>query len=307
MLSVILKILSLLGILLLCLAGIVLAAVLLVLFFPIFYQLTGVKHTEEQKLAVRANWLLGLLRLSYEYETCGRLKVKLLFFSLYDSDKKITSKKKQKTTKDKGESKSSEKNKAETTAEKKPDKEDKESEEKAEERKQQAVSRTAERKKQHTEDLEEKEKEAQDVPKLFHKIKYTIQNIYDKIKRIWDNISYYADLLREEDTKKMFSDCLLRVGKVWKNIRPRKIRGRILFGTGEPDTTGYLYGIYCIFNGISPSRVLVTPEFMEPVLEGELYVSGHITVFTVLWNGLRLVFDKNIKQFIQKCKAGRKQ
>ena len=145
------------------------------------------------------------------------------------------------------------------------------------------------------------------ILKKIRKIKYTIRSIYDKIKNIWENISCYIELLQEEETKQLFSHVIFRLGKILKNIRPRHIRGQILFGTGSPDTTGYAYGVYGMLSPFLGNKVLVTPDFSRAVLEGDIYVSGHITVFTILWNILRVLADKKLRRFINKMKAGRKK
>ena len=145
------------------------------------------------------------------------------------------------------------------------------------------------------------------ILKKIKKIKYTICSIYDKIKNIWENISYYVELLREEETRQLFSHVVFRLGKILKSIRPRRIRGQLLFGTGSPDTTGYAYGVYGMLSPFLGCRLLVTPDFTRAVLEGDIAVAGHITVFTILWNGLKVLLDKKFRRFVQKMKAGRKK
>lgn len=135
------------------------------------------------------------------------------------------------------------------------------------------------------------------------KIKYTIQSICDKMREIWGNISYYAALLQEEGTKQLFAQTLFHTGKILKNIRPRHIKAEILFGTGSPDTTGYVYGIYCMaVPFLRGAKVEVTPDFDEAVLRGELEISGHVTLWVLVVNVLRLFFDKNLRRFLGRIK-----
>ena len=138
--------------------------------------------------------------------------------------------------------------------------------------------------------------------KKFQKIKYTICNIYDKIRGIWKNISYYSALLQEENTKQLYSYAKLCAAKILKNIRPRHIRADILFGTGSPDTTGYVFGLYCMLYPALGAKCVVTPDFERAVLEGRADISGHITVFVLGINVLRLMLDKKLRRFIRKLK-----
>ncbi len=319
MLSITLKVLSILGILLLCLLGLVILLVLLALFFPVSYRLKGRKDVEEMSVSVRVSWLFGLLRVLFEYPEPGRILVKILPFTVFDSGKEPGSDGKTKESSG--------------GAREKPERENAIKKEGREEKKEGTGSsadpgqgsQTAADRGQNGEQAEKPEKkpekkpEVQEPPreetdsadplilKKFKKIKYTIRSIYDKIKNIWENISYYIELLREEETRLLFSHVVFRLGKILKSIRPRRIRGQVLFGTGSPDTTGYAYGVYGMLSPFLGTRLLVTPDFTRGVLEGELDIAGHITVYTIIWNGLKVLLDKKLRRFIQKMKAGRKK
>lgn len=321
MLSVVLKVLSILGILLLCLLGLAVLLILLVLFFPISYALTGRKGPEETAVRVRASWLFGFLRVIYDYPEPGRILVKVLPFTVYDSEKGSGDK----TGEDSGGPGEKGKDKAGadggtdagqalvSDAGQPPDA-DAETEDSQDGTgqdggKQGSAATESTAAGSGSSDTAEEQEAGGDpaILKKFKKIKYTIRGIYDKIKNIWENISYYIKLLQEEETRLLFSHVMLRLGKIWKDIRPRKVWGQVLFGTGSPDTTGYAYGVYGMMSPSLGDRLLVTPDFTRAVLEGELQVLGHITVFTVLWNGLKLLLDKKLKRFITKMKAGRKK
>ena len=84
MLDICLGILAVLGIVLLVLAALAAASLLLVLFFPLTYRVRGFREPEAFGLTVNVRWLLGLVRAVCRYPDPGRLKVKVLCFSLYD-------------------------------------------------------------------------------------------------------------------------------------------------------------------------------------------------------------------------------
>ena len=97
MLTVILKILSILGILLLVLLGVLFSAILLVLFVPVTYRVRADRQetvpdgdgrpadSPLMHIAVKADWLLGVLRVRFMYPDPGTVKVKALCFTLFDS------------------------------------------------------------------------------------------------------------------------------------------------------------------------------------------------------------------------------
>ena len=337
MLSIFVKILSILGILLLCLLGLAVLVLLLVLFFPICYRITGEKNADATTAHIRIRWLFGLLRVCFDYPEPAKALVKFLPFTVFESGKATGENKGKTSDQDKALAKKQAKPKAQAAkmqAEKTQENElpaagNAETEKKdaraeadnAEPKTWENDSSDAAKNDSMTAETEAAPKEdtADNDPsgaeekkvfgffKKFEKIKYTIRSIYDKIRKIWENISYYVELLREEETKRLFDHAVFRLGKILKSIRPRHVRGSFLFGTGSPDTTGYAYGIYGIFSPLLGDELAVTPDFSRAVLEGDLYISGHITVFTILWNGLKVLFDKNMRRFVRKMKAGRKK
>lgn len=139
------------------------------------------------------------------------------------------------------------------------------------------------------------------------KIKYTICNIYDKIKKIWKNISYYIELLQEENTKQLAAHALERGKKVFKSVGPRHVKGELVFGAGSPDTTGYLYGGYCVVASLFGIGFRVTPDFEQKRLEGEFDVSGHVILWVFAINGLKLLFDRKLRVFLRGLKAAQKK
>lgn len=277
MLAVILKILSILGIILLVLLGISLVIILLVLFFPIIYRINAGKNEESVTVNGRANWLFGLFRVSFIYPEPGKLIVKLLWFTLYDSSK----------------------SKKDITTTEVPDL--KQPTEYTEEEK--ASPKQEMTKKEETDSFTDtSEAETKEEPKpwkeklfaKFEKIKYTIRKIYDKIKHILENISFYKELLQDDDTKNLISHAWKRLGKILKSIRPRKLETDIVFGMNSPDVTGYVFGLYGMLSPRLGKDVVITPDFTQQILEGNVYAAGHFTIFTLLIHLLAVLFDKRL-------------
>ncbi len=77
--SMALKILSILGIILLCLLVLVLTALLLVLFCPVTYRGGATAHAGEYRVWFRFRWFLGLVRGTFSYPGEGGTQIKLLW------------------------------------------------------------------------------------------------------------------------------------------------------------------------------------------------------------------------------------
>ncbi|MCM1185353.1 MAG: hypothetical protein NC251_09705 [Lachnoclostridium sp.] len=283
MLAVILKILSIIGIVLLSLIGILLLICLLVLFVPVSYRVTGHKDKEETEIKVRMSWLFRLIRVFYDYPEPGCVRAKALFFTVYDSQKAASSKQEE----------------SESAAVRGVSGENPQDREQKSGKLSEAGNVATDRKPRTGEEEQpvgqDAEKEGEHFGK-FKKLKYTIQILCDKIKEIRENISYYKRLWEREETRQLLGYALMRIGKVLKNIRPRKWKCRLLYGADSPDVTGYLYGVYAmVCPHLGSYSVDLTPDFTQAVFEGELDTSGHITVFQVLWNALLLLLDKRFR------------
>lgn len=320
--DVILRIFSVIGILLLVLLGLALLLLLLVLFFPATYRVKGEKGPEKLWLTARADWLFGVLRVRYAYPEPGNATVKILWKTLLDigpgskeADDSSESAAEAEGQAEKPQAASSE---SAAEAEGQSGEPATASSESADGTEGQA-GRSGQAEKSPDASSEasvgtESQAEKPQAESFFlriitkiEKIKYTILKLYDKIKDIWENISYYLALLQDENTAGLWRHVKLRVGKVLKSIRPRHIRANVIFGTGAPDTTGYAFGLYGMLSPILGSKVCVTPDFTRAVLEGNLDISGHITVWTCVWNALKLLLDKKLHLFWKKMRHGRKE
>lgn len=330
--AIVLQILSILGILLLIALCVLILVLVLLLFWPVTYRLEGQKSEAETTWKFRALWLFGLARAGYRYPDPGRLTVKLLWFTLYDSGAEAADTESSSDTQNTAAKNTGTKN-AETTrsetinSAKHKQTEDADLREEArstetctkeqqnaaqqntmqqdKESKDSSAEEPGPGKKQTTEDAAKKSR-ITFKERLFakiEKIKYTIRKIYDKIRHILGEVDYYKELLQDEDTRALLTHARKRIGRVLHHIRPRTLKADILFGTGSPDTTGYAYGIYGMFSPQLGKDICITPDFTQQVLTGRIYAAGHVTVFTLLIHVMALLSDKRLRILIRRLKT----
>lgn len=320
--NIIIMILSLTGRILLGLLALVFLLLLLVLFFPVTYRLRGERSGDKLTVSAKADWLFGVFRVRYAYPEPGSVTVKLLWKKLLDTSaasgkgkdadqEKKGSDKEQKAGGDSeaeavpengGSTEAAETETSTTDGAEAPGVETDNSRAEA------AGAGTGDGGNEaHDADDEGADTPADGFLGKISKIKYTILKIYGKIKDIWGHWSYYAGVLREDNTVVLWKHVRQRLGKVLWAIRPRRINGSLVFGTGAPDTTGYLFGVYGMLSPLLHYSLCVTPDFTQQILEGNIDISGRITLWTLTWNGLKLFLDKKLRLFIQKMKAGRRE
>lgn len=304
--QIVLWILSFCGIALLVVLGLVLLLVILLLFVPIRYRGDFKKDVDTVTVQVKGSWLLRLIRVKAEYEKELLIKAYVLCFKVFDSAKPAKEKK-QKVVKKTGEK----------NAEKEVEKEtEKEADTKAENvAAQEDIEADIGEVVETAVDADSENESAADnnaveeKRSFFEKLRIKVQNIFCKMKRIYDkikevinNIGYYLELLRADETKAVFGKSMFRLLKVLKSIRPRKLIAELVVGTGSPDTTGYVMALAGMMYPYWDRHVNIEPDFEETIFEGSIFFKGHVTLFVLLWQALRIYFDKDIRTLLGKFK-----
>ena len=150
-----------------------------------------------------------------------------------------------------------------------------------------SISQTENKAESHSDDVEEqsqpREQETKEKKKSFslkeklEKIRYTIPAIYDKIKPV--------------------------AGKLLRHILPQKIKGYLLFGTGQPDQTGYILGVISIIRGIRGyDKFDIEADFERQIVEGKIQCKGRIRLATVGILALQIYRNKELRELINKWK-----
>ena len=292
MLHVILQILSVIGIVFLILLAILILIVLTVLFVPIRYQLYGEKETKDFEGTAKVTFLFPILYFKLHMKNLKReWQVRILGIKIAGYPK----------TKRKCKNKSVTNNRETEDL-------------KTEVKTQQADAKTEEpgvTAKQTGEEIKEPEVTVQqteaetkktEVKEQQTKQKYTFSSVYDKIKEVWNNISYYKERITAEENKLFFGRVKDRLFKILKSIKPRVLKADLLIGTGSPDTTGYVCALYGMLSPILGRDFILTPDFEEKVLKGSFYAKGKIRIFTILRHGIMVLLDKQLKAFMKEMK-----
>lgn len=135
------------------------------------------------------------------------------------------------------------------------------------------------------------------------KLKYTFQSICDTIKKIIKNYRFYKDLWDKPQGKAAVSLVKGQVAALFKKIRSSKIDGNVVFGMGDPASTGQILGAVGAVYGFLPEKLYITPDFEEKKLEGNLHVRGKVRLIHVLVIAVKLILDKNIRYVVKKIQS----
>lgn len=131
-------------------------------------------------------------------------------------------------------------------------------------------------------------------------IQVFFQNLWTVLKKIKRKMEWLADVKefwQLENTRRMV--CILKdnVIHLWRKLKPRVLRGKVIFGTGDPCTTGQILGAAAMLYAVYGKGVQVIPDFEEARLEGELYIRGRISIITILMILIRIFLSGEWNQF----------
>ncbi len=313
---ILLQILKWIGLILLGILALVLLIVILVLFVPIRYRIEGEKYTEAHA-KVSATWLLKAVRLTAEY-TGGKslvTKLKVLWFTLMDSSSEVEEDDdisdeeiEELMAEDEDEPSVSTANEGaeagpETTAEVKPEngEEPEEKPETSEEQDSGAAKPEADGAKPENGETTEapKEKEHKSFSERLQDINDKVLEFLEKPFEKLESLNKKKDLIinfveNEHNcaTVKLLKTTLV---KLLKAILPKKGRGKIRFGTGDPASTGQaLAGLAVLYVPLG-GNLKVTPEFEEKVFEGEGWLKGRIYIITIVVLAAKVWFNRDFK------------
>ena len=126
----------------------------------------------------------------------------------------------------------------------------------------------------------------------------------EKLKKIKAEFDYYKNLLWDSPRGK--SAVELTFAQLWvllKKLKPSKIEGNVIFGTGDPASTGQAIGAIGALYGFLPKKLHITPDFEEERYEGKLHIKGKLRLIHVVIIALKLIVDKNFRYVVKKVLA----
>lgn len=270
---IILGVFKWIGIILLCILGLILLLCLAVLLIPIRYQLSAVWQ-EEHRVKGSVSWLLHLIHLSFDTDRQQRVCIRI--FGIPVNGRFHTKKKKsQKRRKVRQKRKASVSTKAQRKEGASPAKVQKavESSTTAGEPKEAGGAKTA--------DSSDTKKRADSSE---NRLVCALRRITGRVKKFFLSIAGLFAKIKaiDEESIELLQAVLKSSGGLLKHMAPRSLRGRLHFGTGDPALTGQLLGVLSVLFAMWGKGIAVIPDFEQEVFEGEAAVKGYARGIIVL-------------------------
>lgn len=282
MLGILWLLLKIIGIILLAILGIVLLIICSVLFVPVRYRAEAESDaTQEGTLGQgRISWMFHLISACFTYRE-GKLDWQLRVFwkkmnGKQDAEKPDSGEAALKESSSETDLKGSV---AEESAAEKIVPKESALEENVEEETLREESGKAERKKTERKKAERK--------------KVSLSDKIEKVKAFVEDASHQSAFLRVK--KEIFR--LLRF------LRPKALKGRVHFGFEDPYHTGQVLAFLSMLYPFYGDSISIEPDFERKILEGKLFVKGHVRgIYAVIlvWN---LFFDKDVRTAYKHIRA----
>ena len=320
MLHMVLVILKIIGILLAALAALLLLILGCLLFVPVRYRIRLKKDKETLSGEAAAFWLLHLLSFSLAY-SAGRgrpgIQIRIFGISLERFRKRRRRPAEEAPVEDE-------------PAEEEPlPEEDREEEEESSWKEESSgkeesswkeesfeKEESSEKKEsfEKEEDLEEKEafreKPEQSRKEAFGRWKDRLLRLKQKpgqwsrsFRRKKRRLASTVSLIREYRPREVLELLWGYAKKLARHFRPRKIRGFLKFGTGDPALTGELTGILYLLLPVSAKDFSLEPEFHEAALEADLTAWGRIRGIHLLVTAVEIFRNKQLKKIIRRLRS----
>lgn len=295
MMHVILLILKIIGIAFLAILGLLLLILAIVLFVPVLYRIKLIRVEEEFRVKAQISFLFPLFYATIQYMKKTVSRIRVLGFVVSDSERQ---KKEKKATKKKKKEKKNPKQELlkETVLE--------------EEELIPEEEILFHEKEESTSSMEHKSGERKEKVGFFEKIKRKFRHIKEsivklvaKIKKLLHQKDALREILDDSENKATLKFLWDELKHLLKHILPRKTKGYVAFGTGDPATTGQLLGIVSIVFARTGQLCEIRPNFTEKQIECDVEFKGRLQIFTLLLIAGKVYFHQELRALAGKFKG----
>jgi hypothetical protein len=132
-----------------------------------------------------------------------------------------------------------------------------------------------------------------------------LQELPGKISRMLEQPGRFMDLLERYEARALFGDLSGYGKKLLRHYKPRRIRGYLRFGTGDPAQSAQLTGLLYLLLPARADRFTIETEFYEPAFETDLICEGHLRMYhllCILWSAWKNRRLRRAIRFVRKPK-----
>ena len=294
--QIVLKVLIILGIVLLSILAVVLFLLLIVLFYPITYE---IKSNGENTVNadVKARWLFNLIKAdaSFSKENGLFYKVKALWITIIESKDEEPEKSKDEKAYEKFDTFDEGKESGEAPEEK----------EEGEKKETSSFDPKTDFDPSKDDDFiwQDKADDSKVSDKKVKSDEKKLEKIKGKLAIVKNKYTYVTWYFKQAKHQYMLYNAKRALIKLLRHISPRRYKGYVVFGTGEPDITGEIFAMISVFYLFYGDKIDIQPDFSTKVFNHDIKLNGHILSFVVIIVLIKLFKQRDLLKFIDGVKA----
>ena len=144
------------------------------------------------------------------------------------------------------------------------------------------------------------------IGRLLDRLVITVRDklaaLAEKIRNLKHKANQYKRFLRASHTRQAWEVVKKNLIRLLKHIKPKKIRGNLTYGTGDPASTGQQLGYMSVALPLYYNKIEITPDFSRKIFDGDIFVKGRLRVFNILIYACKVVLNKYVKKTIRHFK-----
>ena len=117
----------------------------------------------------------------------------------------------------------------------------------------------------------------------------------------FDKISSIITFIRDPANKRGFTVVKREIAALFRYVTPDEVKGEIVFGTGDPCTTGWLAGAVSMIPFAYTEGLHVCPVFEDRQFRADGYVKGKARLIYMVRLVIRGYLDPDIKRWIDQA------
>ncbi len=136
-----------------------------------------------------------------------------------------------------------------------------------------------------------------------HKIAVGLQKISLTIRNIYAKMDWWKQFLMHPKTREVIALVKIKLFHLLKHVFPTRIKGKVVFGSEDPSVTGAVLAVLGMTMPFHKNLIEISPVFNgSNVLEGNVQLKGRIYGIVLLKTAVDIYFNKNVKYVISRWK-----
>lgn len=151
---------------------------------------------------------------------------------------------------------------------------------------------------------EDKQKESNfsKIKGIIEKLKCTLREICDKIETLKKKKDVLTDFITNETHVGALKKVLAELKRLLRRLLPKKFQADVHFGFEDPSITGrVLAGVSMVYPALC-EHAQICPDFQQKVLEGNVFIKGHVRACIFASMGIRLLLNANVRRTLLDAK-----